>query len=93
MNHDLKAARERVEADLAIFDNPNAIPNGGLVVVLCRDLRLILAALDDLVPIAKMAADGTYIPKHHAQAVLERHGLRGSLKVRMADPFFSPVDP
>lgn len=32
-------------------------------------------AAADLLAIARMAADGTYIPKDHARAVLERHGL------------------
>ncbi len=47
MSPALKAARERLEADLAIFDNPDAIPSGGIVVVRCRDLRTLLTALDE----------------------------------------------
>ncbi len=39
------------------------------------DLIRYSAAVNDLVPLAKMAADGTYIPKDHARAVLEKHGL------------------
>lgn len=34
-----------------------------------------LAAAADLISIARMAANGTHIPRDHARAVLERHGL------------------
>lgn len=34
-----------------------------------------ITAHADLLAIAKMAADGTYIPRDHAREVLQRHGL------------------
>ncbi len=80
MTPPLKAARERVEADLAIFDNPDAIPSGGIVVVRCRDLRTILAALDE--------QDWREIAV--GQQVVSS---RGSLGVRNADDYFSPAPP
>jgi len=39
------------------------------------DLIRYSAAVNDLVPLAKMAADGTFIPKDHARAVLKKHGF------------------
>lgn len=39
------------------------------------DLIRYSAAVNDLIPLARMAADGTYIPKDHARAVLEKHGF------------------
>jgi hypothetical protein len=39
------------------------------------ELIRLRAVLSDLLPIAKMAADGTHIPKNHARAMLEKHKL------------------
>ena len=39
------------------------------------DLIRYSAAIHDLIPLARMAADGTYIPKDHARAVLVKHGF------------------